>query len=69
MCHEHFKSIWITGDTVFTDFNPTLFSKIFLVRGVPEVREHLYQCGNHKKCKKINLINARFLSLLSGQFL
>ena len=31
MCHEHFEYIWLTGDTVFTDFNPTLFSKIFLV--------------------------------------
>ena len=31
MCHEHFESIWLTGDTVFTDFNPTLFSKMFFV--------------------------------------
>ena len=31
MCHEHFESIWLTKDTVFRDFNPTLFSKIFLV--------------------------------------
>ena len=31
MCHEHFEYIWLTGDTVFTDFNPTLFSKIFLL--------------------------------------
>ena len=31
MCHEHFEYIWLTGDTMFKDFNPTLFSKIFLV--------------------------------------
>ena len=30
MCHEHFESIRIIGDTVFIDFNPNLFSKIFL---------------------------------------
>ena len=29
MCHEHFESIRIIGDTVFIDFNPNLFSKIF----------------------------------------
>ena len=30
MCYEHFESIRIIGDTVFIDFNPNLFSKIFL---------------------------------------
>ena len=30
MFHEHFESIEIIGDTVFIDFNPDLFSKIFL---------------------------------------